>query len=191
MNERIGVLGGAFDPIHFGHLILAQAALDELRLTRVIFVPTFAPTPQHKIIPTSFEHRVAMLRLATADNPSFRVSEIEESIKPPTYTVTMLEHLQRELGAAKLFFLMGADSLAQLSSWHQPQRLLELAELAVAPRTGSDLASTYPFRRLSMPMVDVSATDLRRRIRDHFSLRYLVPEPVVAYIDANRLYREV
>ncbi len=191
MNERIGVLGGAFDPIHFGHLILAQSALDELRLTRVIFVPTFAPTPRHKIIPTSFSDRVAMIRLAIADNPAFALSEIEEALPPPTYTVTMLERLKQETGPVTLFFVMGADSLEQLGTWHRPERLLELAELAVAPRSGCELKSPFRFHSLQMPLIDIAATDLRRRIRDRFSLRYLVPEPVIAYIDANQLYREV
>ncbi len=191
MNERIGVLGGAFDPIHVGHLILAQTALDELRLARVLFVPTFAPTPQHKIIPTSFEHRVAMVRLAISDNPAFALSEIEEALPAPTYTVTMLARLLQDLGPVALHFLMGADSLAQFGSWHQPERLLTLAELAVAPRSGYQLESRFPFHQLQMPLIDVAATELRQRIRDRFSLRYLVPEPVIAYIDANRLYREV
>lgn len=191
MSERIGVLGGAFDPIHIGHLILGQSARDELKLDRVFFVPTFAPAAAHKAITTSFGHRVAMLRLATADNEGFHVSEIEESLPTPTYTVNTLQSLHASRPNAELFFLMGADSLAQVDTWHQPEKLVALARLAVAPRSGYPLTARFPFARIDMPLIEVSATVLRQRTQEGFSLRYLVPDPVIAYIDENRLYREV
>ncbi|MCC6963326.1 MAG: nicotinate (nicotinamide) nucleotide adenylyltransferase [candidate division Zixibacteria bacterium] len=190
MTEKIGVLGGAFDPIHIGHLILAQSALDELKLSRVLFVPSFAPAVAHKVIPTGFAHRLEMTRLAIAGNDRFRASAIEEVLKPPSYTVTLMERLHKEIPDAEFYFLMGADSLEQVGTWHDPERLIKLAKLVAAPRSGSNLQSTFPFARLDMPLIEISATQLRQRVRDGFSLRYLVPESVIAYIDANRLYRE-
>ncbi len=190
MSESIGILGGAFDPIHLGHLTIAQTALDQFGFDRVLFVPSGAPINSHKVIPTTFEHRCAMINLAIESNPKFELSKIEAEIEPPTFTIKVLERLKQLHPQAELTFLMGADSLEQLDSWHQPDKIFRLARVAVAGRSGHRHQSQYPFVRIDMPEIDISATELRRNIRAGQSVRFLVPDAVIAYIESHRLYRE-
>lgn len=190
VSEKIGILGGAFDPIHLGHLILAQSALDELQLQRVLFVPSFQPPHQHKIIGTDFDHRVTMVKKAINGNRAFHCLEIERELEPPTYTVKVLDRLRLDLPQAEFYFLMGADSLEQVDTWFQPDKILKLARFVVAARDGHRLQSTYPFTRLEMPLINICATQLRERSRAGHSLRYLVPDSVISYIAAQKLYRE-
>ncbi len=190
MSEKIGVLGGAFDPIHLGHLILAQSALDELQLERILFVPSFQPSHQHKVIVTDFEHRLLMVKKAINGNRAFHCLDLEREIEPPTYTVKMIERLRADLPQAELFFIIGADSLEQIDTWYQPDKIVKLARLVVAARDGHRLQSTHPFTRLAMPLIAISASQLRERARAGQSLRYLVPDQVISYIAAQKIYRE-
>ncbi len=190
MSESFGVLGGAFDPVHLGHLTIAQSALEQFDLDKILFVPTFVPPGSHKVIHTSFEHRCSMIKLAISDQAKCELSRIEAELEPPTYTVKMLEKLKQQNPEASFTMLMGADSLAQIESWYQPDRIFKLAKVAVAGRSGHTHQSQYPFVRLDMPEINVSATELRNSIRAGRSVRFLVPDAVIAYIESHRLYSE-
>ncbi len=197
---RIGVLGGTFDPIHYGHLILAEEARVCLSLARVLFVP--AKDPPHKLgQPYSpAAGRLRMVELAVAGNPCFEVSLVDLERPSPSYTVDTLACLQEALGPeAELYFLMGVDSLANILTWHDPPGIVARAHLAVALRPGysADLQAleralpglTARTHFLTIPEVGISAHDLRRRVSLGLPIRYQVPECVEAYIREQGLYR--
>ena len=200
---RIGLLGGTFDPVHFGHLILAETARDTLRLDRVFFVP--AADPPHKIgrIIASAEHRLTMLQMAIADNDAFELSLIDIDREGPDYTAEMLEIARRKLlkPGDDLWFLMGLDSVIDFPNWHEPERIRQLARLAAATRPGYDIGWTplekalpgisHEVTLLPMPGVDIASNNIRRRILHGSSIRYLVPECVRKYILETGLYRYV
>jgi len=191
---RVGVLGGTFDPIHVAHLILAEQAREQLVLDQVLLIPAGDPwrKANREITPASL--RVEMVRLAAAGNPLFEVDDREVRRDGATYTVDTLRELRRELSEDDdLFLILGEDALADLPNWKQPEALADYATIVVAPREGVELPATLPFdpvtiERIDMPYLDVSSTDLRRRTRMGRSLRYLVPEPVRAYIEERGLY---
>lgn len=197
---RIGILGGTFDPIHYGHLILAEEAWASLDLERVLFVP--ARQPPHKLGQPSSPaaDRLEMVRLSIAGNPHFEISEVDLKRPGPSYTVDTLAALQQALGPqAELYFLMGLDSLANLLTWHDPAGIVARAHLAVARRPGYEvdmqgLESALPgitarTHFLEIPDIGISSHDLRRRVREGRPIRYQVPEEVEAYIRARGLYR--
>ena len=195
---RLGVLGGTFDPPHYGHLALAEAARVQLRLDRVLFVPAGQPPhkPDRPITPA--HHRVAMVEAAIADNPAFALSRVDLDRPGPHYTVEMLALLRREYPDAELFFLMGGDSLAEFPTWRDPAGIVRQARLAVMRRPGREpdlamLERAIPHVRerlvwLDVPYLDIAASDLRRRVRERLPLRYLVPPSVEDYIREFRLY---
>lgn len=198
---KVGVMGGTFDPIHLAHLILAEQARVFLGLDRVLFVPAGAPwrKADRRIAPVA--DRVAMVRAALAGDPYFEVSLIESERRGPSYTVDTLSVLQRQLGPqAELHFILGQDALADLPNWREPTRIVQLARLAVAARPGcpppdpTALERAVPGIReridvVPMPQVDISSTDIRRRVAQGISIRFLVPAAVEAYITAHGLYR--
>jgi nicotinate-nucleotide adenylyltransferase len=195
---RLGVLGGTFDPVHVGHLILGEVARQELALGRVIFVPAGQPWRKggRKIAPGA--DRLQMLRLATAGNPAFEVSILEIERPGPSYTEVTLEALHGENPGAELFFILGGDALTDFPRWHDPQHIAELATLAVAERGDAVLAGVAEvvlpgvhvrLCQLRMPRVDINATAIRENVRDGRSIRYLVPDAVAAYIAERGLYR--
>ena len=199
---RIGILGGTFDPIHYGHLILAEEAWACLELERVLFVP--AREPPHKLRqPNSpAADRLEMVRLSVASNPHFDVSDIELARPGPSYTVDTLALLQEALGPqAELYFLMGLDSLANLPTWHDPAGIVARARLVVARRPGyeADLERlegvlpgiTARTHFLALPEIGIASHDLRRRVREGLPIRYQLPEAVEEYIYARGLYREM
>ncbi len=197
---KLGVLGGTFDPIHMGHLLLAEQARDQLALQQVLFVPAGSP-PHKPAQPVTLDHhRLAMVERAIAGHPAFAVSRVDLDRSGPSYTVDTLQLLRAEWGpAAQLYFILGADSLVELSTWHQPQRVLDQARLAVAERPGIEidlpalekelpgLAATIDW--LSMPQVEISARDIQRYVRAGRSIRYQVPAAVETYIYKHGLYR--
>jgi len=185
------VFGGTFDPVHVGHLILAQEAAALLGLDRLLFVP--ANRPAHKRAPRlePVEHRIAMLRRATRGQPRLRVSRIEADRGGVSYTVHTLESLHRSL-RAELFFLMGQDSLEEFSGWREPERILDLARLAVIPR-GERPPRVPPALRgrvvlVRAPRIGVSSTELRRRLRLGLPASYWTPDAVLRYIERHGLY---
>ena len=200
--RRVGLLGGTFDPIHIGHLVLGEEAWGQLHLDRVVFIP--AGLPPHKLEEPvlAAEHRAAMVRLAIEGNDSFILSEVELERPGPHYTVDTLKILGEQWGASTtIFLILGMDSLEAILSWHDPRELIRLSRLAVARRSGfavdlDQLERDLPGIRdrltfFDMPEVGIASTDLRRRVRESRSIRYQVPRRVEEYIRAQGLYKEL
>lgn len=191
---RIGVLGGTFDPIHVGHLISAEGVRTELDLDRVIFVP--AAMPPHKSAPevSDARHRLEMVRIAVEGNPAFEVSELELRRGGTSYTIDTVRQLKAEFGAGvELFFLMGGDGLLEITTWKDYRSLFEECVVVVFPRPGLDLSQVDPAIRRRVRVVPtcevgVASRDIRTRVRDGKSIRYLVPPGVEAYVHAKNLY---
>lgn len=197
--RRIGILGGTFDPIHYGHLVIAEDARVYLHLEKVLFVPAYQPPHKTQGSYSPFEHRVRMLELALVGNRHFDLSLIETRLPVPSYTTDTMRALQTELGAhAELYFIMGMDSLANILSWHEPAELLRLCRIVVAERAGyqvniSTLEERLPGLRERMELIDtpelsISSTDLQRRVQRNWSIRYQVPPAIERYIRQHRLY---
>jgi nicotinate-nucleotide adenylyltransferase len=199
-RERIGILGGTFDPPHVGHLWLATLAADELALDRVLFMPAAQPPHKRRVRTSSVTDRLLMTRLAIAGNEAFELSTIEIGRAGPSYTIDSVEELLRTHADARLFLLMAADTLAQIDTWREPDRLLSLVEFAVAPRPGAPVTGAGQLRErfgtgadrihlLKGPSLDVSATEVRQRVAAGRTIRYLVPQAVEDMIVATGLYR--
>lgn len=191
---KIGVFGGTFDPVHLAHLVVAECARDAAGLDKVIFLP--APRPPHKNMSdlTGYHHRVEMVRRAIDGRPEFVVSDIENRLDGPSYTTRTLDVLAQEYPGSKWFLIMGADSLRDLHTWRDPERLCTQARFIVFPRTEVDTTSVHPSflmntEFLDVPYLGLAATDLRERVRTGRTLRYLVPDAVIDYIQRNGLYR--
>jgi nicotinate-nucleotide adenylyltransferase len=182
---RIGVFGGTFDPVHVGHLAIANAALDELGLDRVYFVPARRSPLKHDGPIASADDRLAMLNAAIADENRFRVSRAEVDREGPSFTVDTLESLRSE---GELFLILGSDAYADFDRWREPERIRELATVVLAARPGAPNAPAG-MRMLDAPLMDISSRELRARAARGRSLRYLVPEAVLRYIEEHRLYR--
>lgn len=198
---RVGVIGGTFDPIHVGHLIMAEGARDVLGLRRVVFVPAGQPPHKRSSQISPAAHRLAMTRLAIAGNSFFTISRIDLERGGPSYTVDTIRLLHEAWGPdVQIYFLIGGDSLAELPTWYQPERLIETCQVVAIPRPGHDpdldaLDDQIPgasdrIQILDLPLVDLSATEIRDRVRDQRTIRYLVPGVVERYIYRHRLYRE-
>jgi nicotinate-nucleotide adenylyltransferase len=191
---RIGVLGGTFDPIHVAHLLLAEQAREQLVLDKVLLIPAGDPWRKASRDVSPAALRLEMVRRATAGNPLFEVDDREVRRDGATYTVDTLRELRAELDEDDdLFLILGEDALADLPNWKEPEVLPKYATIVVAPREGVELPETLPFdpaaiERIDMPYMDVSSTDLRHRARLGRSLRYLVPDAVLAFIDEQGLY---
>ncbi len=197
-GPAIGVLGSAFNPPHLGHLALAQEALWQLGLDEVVLMPT-GQAPHKKIHDDpGRELRLAMTRLAAADDPRFSVSTLEVEREGPSYTYETLGLLAREKGEPELVFVMGADAAVGFEGWREPERVVELARLAVARRSGiseADVASTMRglgaegrVTMLEMPQFGVSSSAVRERAATRRPLRYLVPEAVARFIEEKGIY---
>ncbi|MCS6950341.1 MAG: nicotinate-nucleotide adenylyltransferase [Armatimonadota bacterium] len=193
---RVGIFGGTFDPIHYAHLFVAEEARQRFELEQVVFIPCGTPPHKKSYAVSPAEHRFAMTLLATASNPFFRASRIEIERGGVSYTVDTLEQWSQLYPHHELFLLLGADSLAYITSWKQPERICQLAHVVAASRPGFDLSSLRlpetMCRRvyvMEMPLLDISATDIRNRVRRGVSIRYLTPDPVVQYILKHQLYR--
>jgi nicotinate-nucleotide adenylyltransferase len=196
-----GILGGTFDPVHHGHLAVAERTREELGLAGVLWVPAGLPPHKGEELVTPVSHRAAMVELAIADNPLFRLSRVEMDRPGPSYTVDTLERLRADgLGGDEgLVLILSAEALARFTGWREPDRILDLARLAVVPRGGHRpvrrawLAEHFPGREdrvtfLDGPTLLDSATDIRRLAAAGRSIRYLTPDAVVRYIEDHRLY---
>lgn len=189
-----GLMGGTFDPIHIAHLIIAEEALDVLGLSRVIFVPSARPPHKSGGDVASVEHRLEMVRLAIDGNPRLALSDLEVRRPEPSYTVETVRQFRRELGEhEKLYFIMGADSLAQFFTWKDPLELISSCEFVVVPRPGVGPGDGDPRIRekahlLDTPLIGISSSDIRDRVRTGRSIRYLVSPAVNAYIREKNLY---
>lgn len=200
---NVCVLGGTFDPVHSGHLVIAEEARLKLELTKVIFVPAGQPWLKKNREITSAVHRLEMVRRAIAGKAHFELSTVEVDRSGPSYTVDTVAILKKQLGAgARIFFLVGWDSLAELPQWREPSRLIQLCKLVAVTRQGlsrPDLKSlessihgiTRSVVWLDIPPIDISSSDIRDRVARGLSVRGLVPEVVESYIKENKLYRKV
>ena len=193
---RLGIFGGSFDPVHLGHLILAEQCREQLQLDRVWLVPAARPPHKAGRPLTPIKDRLDLLRLAVAGRPEFEVRDLESGREGASYTVDTLRHVRERQPDAELFFLMGADSLAELSTWRDPEGIANLATIAAVNRGFGNVAippSLPPGVRdrvqiVEMPACGISASDIRRRLREGRSVRYLVPRPVELAIAERRLY---
>jgi nicotinate-nucleotide adenylyltransferase len=185
----IGLFGGSFDPVHHGHLIVGQVAREKLGLEMLRFVPAREQPFKRGRHRTSPEHRAAMLSLALRSTPSFALEPAELNREGPSYTVDTLEELRLREPATELVLLLGADAAAELPAWHEARRIPELARVVVFARPGTAVpASPWVSARIEVPAIDISATEVRNRVRQRLSVRYWVPDPVAEYISAHRLY---
>jgi len=197
--QKIGILGGTFDPPHIGHLILAEYTLEALQLDKVLFLP--AGVQPHKPETRSHvQHRLNMVQHAIADNPKFALSRVDIDRDPPHYTADTLPLLQQQYPDAQLYFLMGGDNLRSFPQWERPQAIIKKARLAVMRRSDEDITPTMhddsiPNLSEHIDMVDtpllsiwLSSTHIVERLKNGLGIRYIVPASVIAYIQANQLY---
>jgi nicotinate-nucleotide adenylyltransferase len=199
---RIGIFGGTFDPVHLGHLIVAEQCREQARLDEVLFIPAARPPHKQERELTPFGQRVEMLSLAIAGQPAFRVDELEKDRPGPSYTVDTLEQIKSRRTDADLYLILGADTLHDLPHWYEPARVALLAELLVVPRSDWLMLSEAELRKLlhlpgdvplrmqmvHVPTIGIASRDLRRRAAEGRSLRYFVPRAVEAYVQDKRLY---
>jgi nicotinate-nucleotide adenylyltransferase len=196
---RLGLFGGTFDPIHLGHLILAEQCRESCGLDRVWFVVAGEP-PHKRGDRTAVTHRLEMARIAVAGHSAFAVSDLEATRPGPHYSVETLESVHRQRPEDELFFLIGADSLNDFPSWREPGRIAELATIVVVNRPGIEHveqanwpklgADSLPVLSVEIPSIGIASSDLRCRVAHGKSIRFMVPRGVEAFIEAQGLYRE-
>ncbi len=197
---KIGIMGGTFNPIHTGHLLLAETALSSEGLQKVMFIPSGKPYMKDEDSVLDASHRQKMVELAIADNPSFSVSDMEIRRLGNTYTSETLTILKQEQPETEFYFILGADNLFTMETWKEPEKIFSACTILAAVRNGVDnaqmqekcreLSDNYhaKIKLLSFPETDISSTDIRMLIRQNKSIRYMVPEPVRRYIEKNQLY---
>jgi nicotinate-nucleotide adenylyltransferase len=198
-GKRIGLFGGTFDPVHFGHLRLAEEVREAADLDAVVFIPAARSPFKPDRTLTDAHHRHAMLLLATANNPAFSVSDIELQRGGISYTVDTVRQIAERMPDAQLFLIMGLDSLAGFPHWYEPLQIVQHCQLLVGVRPGYDAAATLAslpeairaaVRLIPSVPLDISASQLRTFARNGRTLRYLTPENVIEYIQSHRLYQE-
>ncbi|MBS6561042.1 MAG: nicotinate-nucleotide adenylyltransferase [Clostridiales bacterium] len=202
-KEKVGLMGGTFNPIHTGHLLLAETAYEQFELDKVLIMP--AKNPYHKRTSgmVSDEMRIDMIKCAIDNNPHFELSFIEFEREGNTYTVDTLKELNRRYPKTEFYFIMGADSLYQFAQWKEPAEILKRAVILAASRdniASSALNSQIHYlleqfgigdiRLLQSPNMEISSHDIRNRVKEHRSIRYLIPEAVREYIENHQLYQE-
>ena len=186
-------MGGTFDPIHHGHLVAASEVAQSFGLDEVVFVPTGQPWQKGPV--SAAEHRYLMTVIATASNPRFTVSRVDIDRPGPTYTIDTLRDLKAQRPDDELYFISGADAIAQILTWHDVEQLWELAHFVAVSRPGHELSitglPTGDVSLLEVPALAISSTDCRSRVSRGFPVWYLVPDGVVQYISKHHLYRSV
>jgi nicotinate-nucleotide adenylyltransferase len=199
-TKKIGIMGGTFNPIHYGHLLLAESAFYQFKLDEILIMPTKNPYYKNLSSLITEEDRVNMVRLAIEDNDHFVLSKEELDRDGTTYTVETLHNLTAKHPECEYYFIMGADSLYHIESWKEPDKIMQMAVILVACRDGgssSSLKSQIDYiiskydadiRLLVAPVLEISSHDIRRRVREGESIRYLLPDKVVDYIHKHRLY---
>ncbi|HTY11163.1 MAG TPA: nicotinate (nicotinamide) nucleotide adenylyltransferase [Bacteroidota bacterium] len=192
--KRIGIFGGTFNPPHAGHLIVAESICDQLGLDKLFFVPSFISPHKKKGEEKLATHRLQMVRLAVGLNPRFDFSDIEIKRRGTSFTYTTVEAFRLNFPGSKLFLIIGADNYAEFDTWKNPERILELASLAVMNRPSQQLrapekSSSKKVIFASVPNVEISSSEIREMIHQGRSIQYLVPRVVQQYIQRHRLYR--
>lgn len=200
MKERIGIMGGTFDPIHIAHLVIAEESRLAYKLDRVIFIPAYIPPHKLDRKITGVYDRVKMTELAIADNPAFSLSTVEIERQGPSYSLLTVQELQREYGReAEFYFITGSDSINELHTWYHAEELVEVCHFIGTTRPDSPLAEDVLAKRwgrlwshihlLPVPLLDISSTMLRRRIAQGEPFRYFLPPKVADYIAEMGLYQ--
>jgi nicotinate-nucleotide adenylyltransferase len=195
---RVGILGGAFNPPHIGHLVSAQEALVQLELERVVFMPVGVPPHREIEQDPGAEVRLELVELAVADDERFEASRMELDREGPSYTSDTLRQLGSDTPKDELFLILGGDQAASLGRWHEPEQVLERATVVVFERVSwgrnaimikiGRLPGAERVRYLDMPLIQVSSSSIRRRVREGQPIRYLVPDKVASYVEENGLY---
>jgi nicotinate-nucleotide adenylyltransferase len=191
--SRVGIMGGTFDPIHHGHLVAASEVAQLFDLEEVVFVPTGEPWQKSERRVSAAEHRYLMTVIATASNPRFWVSRVDIDRPGPTYTVDTISDIAEQRPGAELFFITGADALAQILSWKDGEEALRLARFIGVTRPGYELSDAHlpvdSVTLIDVPAMAISSSDCRARVEQGRQVWYLVPDGVVQYIAKHRLYR--
>lgn len=187
--KKIGILGGTFNPIHYGHLILGEQVLGQLKLDRVIFVPTFMPPHKSNKDVIGSKARFDMIKLAVKDNSHFTVSDLEICRKGMSYTVDTLRQIKKKYPSSELFFICGSDLVSEIPKWKDVGEIYKLARFVLAKRPGfGKRLSGKPFLKIDVAQVDISSSLIRALVKRDRSIRYLTPSNVVRYIQTRRLY---
>jgi nicotinate-nucleotide adenylyltransferase len=193
-GETWGIMGGIFDPIHYGHLILAQSAFQSLGLKGVLFIPAFNPPHRPQMPQASFDDRLRMVNLSLEGNNLFSISDLEKDLKSPGYTLAIVDFLHLNYPGVRWILILGADNIAQFDHWHKPEELIKRVKIAVGDRPGyediiADSRWAMQIEKIFMPQIEISSTMIREMIKAGRSIRYLVPEDVRQFIEAKGLYR--
>jgi nicotinate-nucleotide adenylyltransferase len=198
-TSNLGIMGGTFNPIHLGHLMIAEEARQRFHLSQVLFIPAYLP-PHKEVDGATAQQRLEMTRLAVADNPYFAVSDMEIRRGGRSYTADTIRLLKEQYGPERvLYFIAGTDTIQDLPNWHHPSYILESCQFIGASRPDGTEAIDNIIRyfgvlgthihKLEVPAMDLSSTDLRYRIRHGLSVRYLIPQSVCEYIEKNGVYQ--
>ncbi|GGA68891.1 nicotinate-nucleotide adenylyltransferase [Ornithinibacillus halotolerans] len=185
--KRIGILGGTFDPPHIGHLIIAEEVNQALDLDEIWFIPTYEP-PHKGRASVSVENRIEMLKLAIADNESFKLNTIEVDREGKSYTYDTMLLLTNKYPDSEFYFIIGADMVEYLPNWYKIDELMKLVTFIGVKRSGYSLNTTYPIREVEIPMVDISSSLIRKRQKEKGTIQYLVPKSVYTYIKEHSFY---
>lgn len=187
--KEIGILGGTFDPPHIGHLIIAEEVRRALALEEIWFIPSYEPP--HKAEATiNAKTRLNMLSLAIENNCSFKINPIEIQRKEKSYTIHTMEILTQQYPQTNFYFIIGADMVEYLPNWYKIDELIELVTFVGVEREGFSVKSSYPILTVKIPMINISSSMLRERLRKGESAQYLIPDKVYRYIKENRLYED-
>lgn len=202
-DKRVGIMGGTFDPIHYGHLLLAQAAIEAEHLDEVLFIPSGTPWLKDSSQVLNKKTRVSMTGIAIEDNPKFALSTIEIDREGNSYSYETLEILREKNPATCYYFILGADSLMEIEKWKHPDRLMKSCTLLTAVRDDCNMAALEKqisylkdkydasVEILPTKRIDISSTDIRQKTREGKSIRYLLPDQVMEFIEKNHIYKEV
>lgn len=191
MTRTVGILGGTFDPVHLGHLVVAQEVHEQMRLERTVFMPAGVPPHRTGAAVTPARIRMDMLRGAIGEDPRFEISTLELDRPGPSYTVDTLEQMTVERPEDRLHLVIGADQWRRFHTWRSPERIVQLAQVVVVCRNGeAGSEMELPHRRVEVPRIDISSSGIRDRVREGRSIRFLVPEPVRRIIEGESLYHE-
>ncbi|WP_163537823.1 nicotinate-nucleotide adenylyltransferase [Gracilibacillus sp. YIM 98692] len=185
--KRIGLFGGTFDPPHYGHLLMAEQAFQTLSLEEVWFIPSYQP-PHKDDAKTKASYRIEMTRRAVSDNPHFYVDTMEVERKGKSYTLNTIKEIKEKHPNDEFYFIIGGDMVEFLPKWHRIEELMELITFVGVKRPGYSMQTPYPVKEVEMPLVEISSTDIRRRVSNKQSIRYLTPPEVIEIIERKRLY---
>lgn len=190
VQKKIGIFGGAFNPIHIGHLITVEEIREKLKLDKVLFIPTYLAPHKMKLI--DYYHRYKMVNLAIKHNPNFEVSDIERNIKGKSYTLETLKLLSQKYPKTKFYLIIGADEYLLLDTWHEPEKIIRYATLVVMlrPQQKIDENHMWPNTKIvKVTQIDISSSKIRQAIRLGKSVRYKISDEVYSYIKRNKLYK--